>query len=117
MAKATEIPSKFKNGWLDQLDGRTGIAQIMQQRYEELSRDLGGIDKLSYQQRSLMERALWLEYFLAQQEQQLATGQEFDANRWIQATNSLLGLYGRLGLTRVKHAVDISDYIKTKAVS
>ncbi|WP_142494757.1 hypothetical protein [Thalassovita litoralis] len=54
--------------------------------------DLGGVDRLSYSQRSLVERALWIEHWIAQQERELAEGRigAFDAGRWTQATNSLL---------------------------
>ena len=118
MAKANEIPSKFKNGWLDQLDGRTGIAQLMQARYDEMTNDLGGSSNLSYMQRSLIERALWLEFFLAQQEQALATGQEFNIAQWIQGANSLQGLLSKLGLERKQRdPVNLSDFLKAKAAN
>lgn len=114
--KSPTIPTKFNNGWLDQLDGRTGIAQIMRERYTELTNDLGGLNALSYQQRSLVERALWLEYWLAQQEQALASGDEFNVGQWVQASNALQGLYSKLGLARViKDPINLSDYIKQKA--
>ena len=109
-------PDKFAQGWLSELDGRTGIAQVMRQRYDDFTADLGGADRLSYAQRSLVERALWLEYWLAQQEQGLATGAEFDVGKWVQAANSLQGILSKLGLDRQARDVpDLSSFIKARA--
>ena len=109
-------PDKFAQGWLSELDGRTGIAQVMRQRYDDFTADLGGAEHLSYAQRSLVERALWLEYWLAQQEQGLATGAEFDVGKWVQAANSLQGILSKLGLDRQARDVpDLSSFIKARA--
>ncbi|WP_111748792.1 hypothetical protein [Salinisphaera orenii] len=107
-----EVPAKFESGWLSQLDGRYNIARQMRQRYSAVCNDLGGEDRLSYMQRSLIERALWLEYWLFQQEQELVEGKDFDVSRWVQAANSLQGIYGRLGLQRQsKPAPSLNEYI------
>lgn len=86
-------------GWLSWTDA------LPRGRYQELTADLGGAENLSYPQRSLCERALWLEYWLAQQERELAAGGEFDVGRWTQAANSLQGIFGKLGLQRVARDV------------
>ena len=93
-------PKKFNTGWRADLDKRTALAQAMSERYLEFTDDLGGADSLSYAKRSLVERVLWLEYWLAGQEQALAQGQEFDVGKWVQATNSLQGILSKLGLKR-----------------
>lgn len=108
------IPSKFKAGFINELDGRTNIAQEMRARHIALTDDLGGAEKLSYQQLSLVERSLWLEYFLAEQEKELATGGEFDSGRWTQAVNSLQGIYSKLGLDRVKQVKSVAEYLSAK---
>ena len=109
-------PDKFAQGWLSELDGRTGIAQVMRERYAAFTADLGGAEHLSYAQRSLVERALWLEYWLAQQEQGLATGAEFDVGKWVQAANSLQGILSKLGLDRQARDVPhLSSFIKARA--
>ena len=111
-------PKKFNTGWLSELDGRTAIAQVMRERYTAFTNDLGGADRLSYAQRSLVERALWLEYWLAQQEQQLANGADFDVGKWTQAANSIQGIYSKLGLERqARDAVSLKDYIQAKQAS
>ncbi len=105
-------PEKYSAGYLQQLDGRTGVAQVMRARYDALTSDLGGASRLSYQQRSLIERALWLEYWLGQQEQTLANGGDFDVGKWVQACNGLQGIFAKLGLDRVAHDVpDLAAYL------
>lgn len=99
--KSQSVGSQFTTGWLDGLDGRLGIARELRQRFETLTNDLGGSDSLSYAQRSLCERALWLEYWLATQEKDLANGGAFDVGKWVQAANSLQGIFAKLGLKRI----------------
>lgn len=99
--KTAEPPRQCSPGWLDGLDYRTNLARDLKARFDEVCADLGGVEALSYMQRSLIERALWLEYWLSQQERELAKGvSSFDVSRWIQAVNSLQGIYSRLGLER-----------------
>ena len=72
----------------------------------------------SYQQRSLVERSLWLEYWLADQERKLATGEDFNIGQWVQAANSLQGLLSKLGLQRVaKDVPDIAEYLASRQES
>jgi len=114
--KYRDVPDRFATGWLDALDTRTQLARHMRSRFAALTDDLGGMDGLSYAQRSLCERALWLEYWLASQERELATGQPFDVGKWVQAANSLQGIYSKLGLQRVARDVpDLQTWIANKA--
>ena len=107
--KNSTVPSRFENGWLDELDSRTAIAKEMRDRYTELTDDLGGLERLSYQQRSLAERSLWLEFWLSSQERLLADGGEFDVGKWVQACNGLQGIYAKLGLDRITKKVNLSE--------
>lgn len=100
MPKTDSPPDRFQQGWLDRLDGRFAMAQELRQRYDALTSDLGGADRLSYAQRSLCERVLWLEFWLASQERELARGGEFHIGSWVQAVNSLQGIFTKLGLKR-----------------
>jgi len=120
MPKLDAIPEKFAANYLHQLDGRTAVAGEMRHRWQQITADLGGEGCLSYPQRSLVERALWIEFWIAQQERDLAEGRadSFDAGRWTQATNSLLGLYRTLGIERrAKDATSLTDYIAGRAAS
>jgi len=115
--KLAAIPDTFTAGYLGQLDGRKAIAVEMRARWDALTADLGGVERLSYSQRSLVERALWLEHWVAMQERILANGGDADTGRMTQATNSLLGLYRTLGLERRSRDVtpDLATYIGGKA--
>lgn len=117
MPKLAAIPDTFTAGYLGQLDGRKAIAVEMRARWDALTADLGGADRLSYAQRSLVERALWLEHWIAGQERVLADGGEADTGRMTQATNSLLGLYRTLGLERRARDVtpSLQSYIGGKS--
>ena len=98
------------------MDGRLSLARDMRERFATVCNDLGGADRLSYMQRSLVERALWLEYWLSQQERELASGAGFDVGKWVQAANSLQGIYSKLGLQRQARDVpDLQTYLAAKA--
>ena len=109
------VPDRFRAGWLDALDGRLSLARDLRQRFDEVCTDLGGKDRLSYMQRSLVERGLWLEFWLANQERELAKNEPFDVGKWVQAANSLQGIYSKLGLQRQARDVpDLQDWLKRK---
>ena len=109
---------KFTTGWLLELDKRTALAQVMLERYRAFTDDLGGADNLTYSQRSLVERALHLEYWLAQQERALIEGADFDVGKWVQATNSLQGILSKLGLNRqAKDVTSLRDYLHAREAS
>ena len=112
MPKTTGIPEDYRTGWLDKLDGRLALAGEVRSRFAQLTQDLGGADRLSYAQRSLCERAIWLEYWLASQERELAAGREFDVGRWTQGLNSLQGVLSRLGLERKSRDLSLNDYLQ-----
>jgi hypothetical protein len=115
MSKTPSPPAKFSRGWIKELDARYAIAQVMRERFIAFTNDLGGEDRLSYAQLSLVERALWLEYWLAQQEQHLMKGTEFDVGKWTQATNALQGILTKLGLDRkAKDVPDLAEYLSRR---
>ena len=117
-SKTQPVGSQFTNGWLDGLDGRLGVARELRQRFQALTGDLGGSASLSYAERSLCERALWLEYWLAKQETELANGGEFDVGKWVQAANSLQGIFAKLGLKRVaKDVPSLHEWVAAREVS
>lgn len=110
MAKLKAPPRQFEPQWLTALDGRTAIAQEMRRRFDEVSADLGG--DLSYLTRSLVSRYLWQEFWIQQQEQALAEGQEVDIGRYTQAVNAASGLAAKLGLERRQRDVpNLTEYL------
>ena len=109
--KSDPITDKFSHGWIDSLDGRLAIAKDLRERFTELTNDLGGLNVLSYQQRSLVEHVIFLDYWLATQERELIEGREFDVGRWTQAVNSLQGIFSKLGLSRSIKEVNLADLV------
>lgn len=113
--KSREIPASYSENWVSKLDGRTSLARIIQDRLTTLQNDLGGPDQLSYQQRSLCRRAIWMEAVIEQQEIALSKGEEIDQGKLTQATNTLIGLFRHLGLERKARDVpSLSEYIESK---
>jgi hypothetical protein len=111
MTQTKAIPTDYSPDWLEKLDGRTRMAQVINSRYHQLTTDLGGVDALSYQQRSLCKRALWFEAMLEQWEAALSRGEEVDPGKLTNTTNTLIGLYKALGLNRQSREVSLSDLI------
>ncbi len=113
--KTIEPQQDYSPNWLSKLDKRTAISVELRNRHVQLCNDLGGLSGLSYQQKSLIDRALFLEFHLEQQEQQLISDGEFDSGKWVQAVNSLQGIYSKLGLNRVaKEPLSISQFMAAK---
>lgn len=113
MSKQTAPQAKYSTDWMQTLDGRTAIAQELRQRHSALCNDLGGYDVLSYQERAMIDRCIFLEYHLQQEEMKLATGAEFDSGKWVQSCNALSGLFAKLGLNkRVKEVGTLTQYVR-----
>ena len=114
---AKQIPTEYTPDWLEKMDGRTRMAQVINARYHSLTNDLGGVDHLSYQQRSLARRALWFEAMLEQWEAALAKGEDVDPGKLTNTTNTLIGLYKALGLQRQSREVSLADVINRGQVA
>tara|TARA_R110001606_G_scaffold399249_1_gene582732 strand:+ start:6141 stop:6416 length:276 start_codon:yes stop_codon:yes gene_type:complete len=90
----------------------------MREMWEQMTADLGGEDRLSLAQRMLVERALWLHYWLRQQEESLGSGGDFDAGKHAALTNSLIGVLSKLGLDRVAHDVpNLAEFLAKREPS
>ena len=96
MTRLRTVTRQYQDGWLDNLDGRTEIAQRMRKKFDALVEGFGNTSHLTHQHKSFITRILWLEYWLEQQEIEMAKDQNFKAGQWIQGTNALIGLYSRL---------------------
>lgn len=112
MTKQSVPSASYKQDWLASLDKRTSLAQDLRQRHTSLCDDLGGYNSLSYQIRALIDRAIFLEYHLQEEERKLATGAEFDSGKWVQACNSLSGIFSKLGLQRQRRELSLDQYVK-----
>lgn len=108
--KCSDIPARFSENWISSMDGRTSIARAVSDRLATLQADLGGPDAMSYQQRSLAKRAIWIEAIIEQREVALSRGEEIDHGAHVQAINTLIGLWRALGFERrAKDATPFRD--------
>jgi hypothetical protein len=102
--KTPDLPERYVRGFIDKMDGRTDLAQRLQIAYQEICEDIGGEEDQTHLKLSLVERAVFLEFCLQKWEREIlldkATPDQI--GKWIQATNSLLGLAKTLGLTRAR---------------
>lgn len=105
------LPKKFQAGFIEKLDKRATVTKELLERYGQLCDDLGGAEGLSYQQRSLAQRALWLEYWVAESERTLCDGGAIDISKHSQAVAMLASVYAKLGLQRVARTRSLSDII------
>ena len=117
--KQNTLPAKYEKNFLSKLDGRVQIAKELRNAYEEVTRDLGGVDTLSHAKRALAERFVWLEAIMRGIEQRCVelNGDDAEASgqllsRWIQGCNSLTGLARTLGLDRRARKVDLKTYME-----
>jgi len=117
--KPQNLPAKYEPGYFGKLDGRTTLAKAMAANYDQIVADLGGMDSLSYFQRSLIERALWMEGVIQKYEHELATADKETAEtilgKWTQMVNAYAGLCRQLGLEKQSSNKPWADPIETEA--
>lgn len=113
--KNKELPGRYENDWLSKLDGRTRLAQAARQRMGQLVADLGGADAISYQERSICKRIVWLETMIEHRESQLARGEDIDESRHAANINTLVGLLRSIGLQRrARDVPTLHEYLRQK---
>jgi len=114
--KADTLPAKNTPGFLQDIDGRTKIYELLREAHSEILQDLGGEDNLSHVQRCLVERFTFLEFTLRSIEQKIASNPKESAemlSRWIQGLNTLSGLAKTIGLGRKgKKVASLQTYIR-----
>jgi hypothetical protein len=80
------------------VDGRSVWARRFQDLYSLHVADLGGHDKLTEAQRSLVRRAAYLQIELEKIEDAMARGEEGAISNYLPATNALQRIYDTLGV-------------------
>ena len=111
-AKPDWVPASYREDFLAGLDGRTQVARGLKARLSALQNDLGGEANLSYQQRSLAKRAIYLEARAESLEAAMASGKDVELGQYIMAINAMVGLFRTLGLARQRRDVSLNDYLK-----
>lgn len=92
----TAVPPKFDPNFIEKLDGRYALTEIVRGRLAALEAHCGG--ELSYVERSLTKRLVWLELITETYEQRFVSGEQIDVGALTQLNNTLKGLYKDLGL-------------------
>jgi len=95
-----DVPRRYEEGFLEEMDGRGEVVKLLRQRLAQLTGDLGGLDGLSYQERSLCKRIIHLERQLDKKELSLAHDTPIDESSYYNAINALSGLFAKIGLKR-----------------
>ncbi len=101
----TQLPAKFDPDFMDRLSKRYSLARVVATRRDALEAHCGGGD-LSYIQRSLIKRTVWLELLTESYEQKVASGEQIDVGALTQLNNTLKGLYKDLGIQRTARPVE-----------
>jgi len=111
-------PIKYEQNFLAKIDKRTDAYQLLNSSYQEVMSDLGGAEVLSHVQRCLTERFCFLEYVLRMIELRIAKEPNKSikwVSKWVQATNSIIGLSKTIGLERrTKKVVNLKAYVEGK---
>jgi len=109
----TYLPARFRTGYAWRIDRRCAAAREIAADLTELWQDLGGVDMLSAQQRTLAERVVFLRRQLLEHETGVLQGQKglLEPNEYSAALNSLVGLLKALGIARRARTVSFADYV------
>jgi len=93
------------------MGGRCHVAKELNTRLSNLQRDMGGTNHLSYQLKSLAERAIHLEALLQGMELDLSRGKTVPLGNYVQGINTLIGLMKTLGLERQAKDLSLGEYL------
>jgi hypothetical protein len=106
------MPVRYREDFAAVMDGRSRLAREVRDRLSALVADLGGEDALSHAQRSLCQRAVWLELCIEHEETRIAEGGGVDIGPHTQLVGGLVGVYRLLGLKRQAREARLSDYLR-----
>jgi hypothetical protein len=106
------LPAKYGEDFVTRLDARYRLGREVHRRLQALMSDLGGEAALSHAQRSLCERATWLELAIQHEEMRLGSGSGIDIGPHTQLVNTLVGLYKTIGIKRAAREARLSDYLE-----
>jgi len=108
--KATvTLPERFVPRFWDECDGRIAVVKEIRRRVDLLKTDTASD---SYQKDILCERAVFVCCQLETQERAAIETGKFDAGRYTQMVNALVGLLRSLGLERKARKLDdLQSYV------
>jgi hypothetical protein len=112
---STEVAARYHEDFMEAMDGRGRIVKTLRQRLGALVADLGGLAELSYQERSLCRRIVFLERHVEKKELSLAHGGTVAEADYLSAINCLSGLFGKIGISRRARPVQsVEDYMRAR---
>lgn len=112
--KPIDISKRFQTDFLETMDGRVTAVKALHGRFNALATDLGGIDGLSFQEKTLCKRVVHLEALITKMESVLVKGGAVEVHVYLAAINALASLLSRLGLKRRSKQISLRDYLNTK---
>lgn len=109
----TTLPARFVPQFWDECDGRIAVVREIRRRVDLLKTDTASD---SYQKDMLCERVVFICCQLETQERAAIEKGQFDAGRYTQMVNALVGLLRSLGLERkAKKLDDLQSYVRSKS--
>ncbi len=112
----TAPPERFEPGFIARTDMRYALPKLLRERLRALCTDLGGEAALSYQERSLAERLIHLEWQIGEWEALARDGKPVDQARYLHAVNAMNGLVRSLGLKRrAKEVPSLQEFLRQRA--
>ncbi len=111
---------KWSHKWLTHIDARSELGYALKQRLQALEHDVsaGEPERLTYAQRSLIRRALWLEVRLETDEVKIVTGDPIPAGSHSTLLNALTAVYRTLGVEpKARPVKSLKEYIDEQEAS
>lgn len=112
-SKRLSLPD-WNDDFLSHIDARSRLGYVLKQRLQALEDhvSVGEPERLTYPQRSLIRRALWLEARLELDESRIAIGDPISAGAHACLLNALTNLFRTLGVEpKAKKVPTLRDYI------
>jgi hypothetical protein len=113
--KLRDLPPEYRVGFLREFDQRTALFQRLNGIFQSIVADCGGHEVVTHAKLALIERAVFLESVIQGWEEMVARDPVENENlmgRWIQAVNSLTGIYKVIGVERkVQKTLDLKAYV------
>ena len=112
--KTKTLPD-WSHDFLHLVNGKSSLGYALRQRHQALQDYVSGgdPDKLTYPQRSLIRRALWLEARIECDEEGFALGEPLAPGSHTTLLNSLVSIYKLIGIEpKIRQTQSLQDYLE-----
>ncbi len=114
--KLSELPTFYMEHFLQRIDKRSELWFHLNRSYQQIVEDLGGIEKISSMELTLIDRLIFLIFIVRKREVSLFESEDYSKESVLevrQLGNQITSLCSRLGITRRQdQAVDLAEYLK-----